>query len=59
MISQEEHIKKHKVLHQALDELMGDYLTLNKGKRPSNTTLMELGEWSHQQTIKPTEAKEE
>ena len=49
-----EHIKKHKELHRALDELIADYiLTTKKGLQ--NTNLLQLIEWSHEQTIKPTE----
>ena len=49
-----EHIEKHKELHRALDELIADYiLTTKKGLQ--NTNLLQLIEWSHEQTIKPTE----
>lgn len=49
----EEHKKKHKELHKALDELSADFIT-HTGKRPSQTTLIELMEWSHKQTVEPT-----
>ena len=50
--TQEEHIKQHQELHQALDELSADFID-KTGKFPSDTTLMEFIEWSHRQTITP------
>ena len=46
-------IAVHKMLHQGLDELIADYLTCNYGKTPGQTTVAELMQWSHQQTIEP------
>lgn len=51
----DEHRQRHVFLHDAFDELIADYLTWNRGKVPSNTTAMELMEWSHAQTIEPLE----
>ena len=52
---EEEHRRRHVELHHHLDELVGDYLTWNRNKVPSNTTVMELIVWSHQQTLEPSE----
>ena len=49
----EEHKKRHIELHKALDELIADYITHHDQKRPSNTTVMELLEWSYKQTQNP------
>ncbi len=56
----EEHKQRHIELHRALDELFADYIVHN----PDETTytempLLKLLGWSHQQTINPTEIKEE
>ncbi len=48
------HKQRHIELHNSLYELAADYLTHTKN-RPSKTTVLELMEWSHQQTINPTE----
>ncbi len=53
-MSQEVHAQRHKELHKALDELLADFI-LQTGKMPSRTTLFEFMEWSHGQTINPTE----
>lgn len=50
-----EHIERHQYLHNALDELAGDFLRHHPGKHLSNTTLLELMDWSHKQTIEPDE----
>lgn len=47
-----EHIERHRELQRALDELIADFID-KTGKLPSRATVMELMEWSHQQTIKP------
>jgi hypothetical protein len=57
----EEHITRHKKLHNALDELLADWIE-NSGLEqpyPSKHTILELVEWSHQQTINPTPDKYE
>ena len=58
VLTEEEHKEIHKKLHKCLDELVADWLDhqpLNSDKRFSNTFIMELIEWSHQQTINPVE----
>jgi hypothetical protein len=54
-VTKDEHRERHLLLHAALDELMADFLTQNRPKLPSNTTVMELMVWSHAQTIEPVE----
>jgi len=44
-----QHKKRHIKLHKCLDELMADYID-ETGKLPSNTTVMELMNWSFLQT---------
>lgn len=51
----QEHRKRHQELHEKLDELVADCIRHKLHFRPSKSTVMELMEWSHQQTIKPTE----
>lgn len=46
------HRERHRQLHRALDELIADFID-KTGKMPSDTTVMELMEWSHRQTLKP------
>lgn len=48
------HRKRHEVLHKNLDELIADFLT-NTKKLPSQSTVMELLQWSFEQTKNPTE----
>ncbi len=43
-----EHLKKHKELHRALDELLTDFIQHTE-KLPSKTTLMEFLQWSGNQ----------
>lgn len=51
-----EHRERHKLLHDHLDELIADWLTHHPmGTRPSTSTILELMEWSYQQTVQPTE----
>ncbi len=55
----EEHKARHVKLHQSLDELVADWIT-NSGvdmPLPSEHTIYELIEWSHSQTLNPTENK--
>ena len=49
-----EHKQRHLTLHRALDELIADFI-IHTEKLPSKTTVMELMQWSHQQTIQPSE----
>ncbi len=48
------HQARHKELHSSLDELFADYLSQHTGKLPSNTTVLELLQWSYQQAKEPT-----
>jgi hypothetical protein len=54
MTSEEIHKRIHEELHGHLGGLVADFLALNPGKHLNDTTIMELIEWSHQQTLKPT-----
>lgn len=51
------HIQRHKELHQAFDELLTAFINHTK-KLSSKTTLYELIEWSHSQTLNPDPDKE-
>lgn len=51
----EQHRLRHVALHSSLDELVADFAR-HTGKLFSQATLLELMEWSHAQTISPTEA---
>ena len=53
----EEHIQQHKDLHTSLDELLADFIGHTE-RNLSNTTLMEFLEWSHSQTVNPSEDKD-
>jgi hypothetical protein len=57
-VTQDEHRERHKLLHQMMDELVADYLMHVRGAMPSTSTLMQLMEWSHAQTIDPTELRQ-
>ena len=50
----EEHVARHKLLHEMFDELLADFLFHNSNKLPSNTTLTDLMKWSFEQTKDPT-----
>ena len=55
-MTRDEHIEKHKKLHDALDELIADFIETSPKRAmrlPSKTTVVELMRWSHQQTIEP------
>ena len=57
-MNKEKHIERHLELHKALDELAADWLDnqpTESEKLFSNTTIMELMEWSYEQTKNPTE----
>lgn len=54
-LTPEEHRQRHCDLHKALDEIAADFIAQHRGKRPGNTTLLELMDWSYKQTAKPTE----
>lgn len=53
MVTQEEHKRRHDELHKALDELAADFIC-HMGKTLGGTPILELMEWSYQQTIAPT-----
>jgi hypothetical protein len=48
------HRDRHVKLHRALDELLADFVTHNPDKSLLKSTLLELLEWSHRQTIETT-----
>ncbi len=50
--SKKQHLARHKELHEYLDELVADWITITK-KLPSQATIMELMEWSSTQTTNP------
>lgn len=52
-MDENEHRERHKMLHHALDELVADYISQTTGL-PSQTTVMQLIEWSFEQTMQPT-----
>ena len=47
------HLERHKELHKMLDELSADFIQHTK-KLLSETSLMELIEWTYQQTKNPS-----
>ena len=51
-LTEDEHRQRHIELHQALDELVADWIQ-HKRQLLSQTTIMELVDWSHAQTITP------
>lgn len=53
-MDKKEHIDRHIILHKNLDELLVDFIGITK-KLPSQTTIIELMDWSYQQTKNPTE----
>ena len=52
-MTREEHIQRHKELHNSLDELVADWISQNKGVLPSKNTVIELMKWSCEQTVNP------
>jgi hypothetical protein len=52
-MKESEHRKKHIELHNNLDELIDDAIRYG-GLLPSQTTILDLMRWSHDQTIKPS-----
>lgn len=52
----EEHQARHVELHRALDELMADFMR-HTSRLASQTTVMDLLEWAHEQTVNPTEVE--
>ena len=51
-MTDEEHKQRHIELHRMLDELVADYFT-HTGKLFTSSSIMDLIQWSHQQTIQP------
>lgn len=49
-----QHKRRHEELHRALDELLADYLQQHHAL-PSNISVMDLLQWSHEQTQNPTD----
>jgi len=56
--TREELIQIHKDLHNSLDILIADFISQTRNTL-TDTSLMELIEWSHQQTINPSCYKSE
>lgn len=54
----EEHKERHIKLHKMFDELLADFIG-DTGKMPSKTPILELLNWSYEQTQNPTEHKAE
>ena len=50
----EQHKARHVELHRMLDELVADWIG-HTGKRPSTSSVMDLMQWAHEQTLNPTE----
>ena len=50
-MTEEAHLERHKELHKSLDELFADFIAYGGGRTTS--TIMELINWTHKQTIKP------
>jgi len=59
-MTHEEHRQRHLELHEALDELVADFIEHSKPGEgfPSKTTVLELMKWSHLQVIDPGEGKD-
>lgn len=53
-MTRDEHIRAHKELHRSFDKLIADFITHVDGKLLTNTSLLELIQWSHGQTLDPT-----
>lgn len=57
-MTRQEHIDRHVMLHQRLDELIADFIA-HTTALPSQTTVLELMQWSHGQTQDPTEHQDD
>lgn len=51
-ITRAQHIKRHKELHKAFDELLADFIWHTKGPT-LDRPIHDLIKWSYQQTIEP------
>lgn len=56
-MEKEEHRLRHVKLHKMLDELIADFMR-HTNKRTSQTTLLELMQWSCEQTKNPKDLKD-
>ena len=52
----EEHKARHIALHNALDELVADFIE-HTNIAPGSVTVMDLIKWSYEQTLSPAEKK--
>lgn len=48
----EEHRARHQALHDSLDELVADFISVTD-KKLSEISIFELMEWSHKQSLCP------
>ncbi len=54
LMTHDEHRERHKMLHKYLDELVADWIT-HADSLPSKNSVMDLMDWSYEQTLNPTE----
>lgn len=54
-MTRKEHKQKHKELHLNLGLIVADFLLHNKKKNLTDTTILELIQWSYHQQTNPTE----
>lgn len=52
LLSAWKHRARHQCLHQALDELVADWIT-QTGRRPSSSSITRLLKWSYAQSVQP------
>ncbi len=55
-LPREQHIKRHKELMRALDELVVDFVQCTR-PLTNGTTVVDLLDWAHKQTHNPDEIK--
>ncbi len=53
-LGKEKHKERHEMLHRYLDELVGDFTT-HTSNLLSETTIITLMTWAHEQTKEPAE----
>jgi len=61
-MTQKKHIKRHKELHKALDELVADWIRHQEYPKSVSLTklsVMDLMLWSYQQTKNPAELQKD
>jgi hypothetical protein len=51
-VTRDEHHKRHLQLHAYLEELVADFVAHTR-RLPSETTILQLAEWSYTQTVSP------